>query len=94
MCGAHFVLDRQVEPWSRARTCSESCRARLGNRGRSSATCAHCVMVENYRAERERLERELENERRQDEDAAVDLAFGAWLGWYPWPSRQLEDRVA
>lgn len=92
--GVPFVLDRAVQPWARARTCSDSCRARLGNRGRRPATCDHCVMVADFHVERERQETALENEHRQDEDAAAALvAFGAWLRHYPWPNRE-PDQLA
>lgn len=48
-CSAAYVIDRTEAPWARARTCSESCRARLGNRGRNGATCEHCAVVESWR---------------------------------------------
>lgn len=48
-CSATFVIDRAEAPWSRARTCSDSCRARLGNRGRHGGTCEHCAVVESWR---------------------------------------------
>ena len=93
VCGALFVLDRAVEPWSRARTCSESCRARLGNRGRTSLTCEHCVMVEGYHAERCRQEQALEDGGWRDEAARL-VTFGEWLRWWEWSGAEEEQAVA
>jgi hypothetical protein len=60
-CGDTFLLDRDEEgPWARARTCSDVCRARLGNRGRNSSNCRHCVLVESYRELRESQIRQYE----------------------------------
>jgi hypothetical protein len=81
-CGAMFVLDRAVAPWARARTCSESCRARLGNRGRTALTCQHCAMVEALVQEAERQRTALENEYRHDEDARVTANLGDWMRHY------------
>lgn len=53
VCPASVLIDRQQQPWARARTCSESCRAKLGNRGRNSSNCTHCDVVESYRLTRD-----------------------------------------
>ena len=86
-----FVLDRQAQPWSRARTCSGSCRAVLGNRNRTPETCEHCVMVAGFHAERCRQEVAVENGGRwRDETARRQLVtFRVWLRHYPWPPRDV-----
>lgn len=54
VCRRRFTIDRRRTPWSRRRTCwDESCRARLGNRGRNSSNCSHCGLVESYRLARD-----------------------------------------
>lgn len=98
VCGAGFVLDRQVQPWARARTCSDGCRARLGNRGRNEVSCEHCVMVAGYRDERGRQLVAVEDGGFRDERAASRVVvFGVWLQVYEWPSAEAarwSDRVA
>lgn len=93
VCGAGFVLDREAQPWSRARTCSASCRARLGNRGRSPVSCEHCVMVEGYHDERERQLVALEGgEALRDESARGRvIVFRTWLTHYPWAPAELVE---
>ena len=88
VCESSFVLDRQAQPWSRARTCSGSCRAVLGNRNRTPETCDHCVMVEGYHHERCRQERARENGGFRDEDARL-VQFRTWLEGYPWAPRDV-----
>lgn len=83
-CGDAFTIDRALEPWARARTCSDSCRAVFGNVGRRPTSCNHCVMVESYQLERERQEIAVENEWCRDESASL-VVFADWLRHYPWP---------
>lgn len=85
VCGKGFVLDRQAQPWSRARTCSGPCRARLGNRGRDVTTCRHCDMVEGYRLARYAEEQAAETiGDGLDEDwRSRSITFRRWLEGRP-----------
>lgn len=53
ICGRRYSLDLRRQPWARATTCSPTCRARKGNRGRHAGNCSHCVVVELYRLARD-----------------------------------------
>lgn len=84
-CGESYVLDRQTQPWARARTCSEVCAKRLANSRRKPVTCAHCVMVEDYQMERLRQEIAVENGGFRDERwRSSIITFRTWLRHYPW----------
>lgn len=91
MCGETFVLDRQVQPWARARTCSESCAKRLANRDRRPVSCRHCEMVDEYQVERERQETALEDGERDERAAERVIVFRDWLRHYPWPSAEVVE---
>lgn len=89
-CGTTYTIDRQQAPWSRARTCSDTCRAILGNRGRNPLTCDHCAMVETYTHERHRQEIAIENGGWRDETWRQSIiTFRAWL-----EARPIEPTVA
>jgi hypothetical protein len=81
-CGEWFVLDRAVQPWARARTCSTACAKRWAHRHRAPSTCRHCDMVEGYR-----LARNAQVQAREvaaaDEDARP-VVFRDWLQGYAW----------
>lgn len=91
VCGEPFVIDRELQPWARARTCSDSCRARLGNRGRDATSCEHCAMVEDFVQEAQRQRIALENEQRADEDARAIVTLGDWMRYYPWSGASAPD---
>lgn len=82
VCSHPFTLDRDAQPWSRAKTCGIRCARILGNRGRHAANCRHCVMVEEFRLAQDADIRRLDVAGR-DEDARP-VEFRAWLRWYGW----------
>ncbi len=84
--GEPFILDREVEPWARARTCSIRCARILGNRDRHSGTCRHCEMVEGWRLAADADLRRIEVAG-QDEDARP-ITFRAWLESYEWTPQE------
>lgn len=88
-CGTWFVLDRQAEPWARARTCSTSCARRRGHRYRTPSTSRHAEMVEAYRLQRDAQVRAREVAA-ADEDA-VPVTFREWLEGYEWAPDQEEE---
>ncbi len=91
VCLSGFVLDREAQPWSRARTCSPACAKRLANRGRNVLTCAHCVMVESYTHERQREEIAIENGGFRDEDwRSTIVTFRRWLRFYEWECQRVD----
>jgi len=90
-CGERFVIDRAVQPWARARTCSDACARRRGNRGRTPANCRHCAMVEEYASLRSWHEYLHDNGQNpdgspggfRDEDAhLLMIQFRTWLIHY------------
>lgn len=86
VCEGPFTLDRVKQPWSRARTCSTRCARILGNRSRTTATCRHCEMVEEFRLAQDADIRRIDVACR-DEDAQP-VAFREWLRHYPWTTEQ------
>jgi hypothetical protein len=80
--GVPFTLDRDRQPWSRARTCSPRCARILGNRSRTPATCRHCEMVEDFRLAQDTDVRRIDVACR-DEDARP-VTFRQWLTFYEW----------
>jgi hypothetical protein len=82
VCAEPYVLDREVEPWARARTCSITCAKRLANRGRHSGTCRHCDMVEAFYLAQDADIRRIEVAA-ADEDARP-ITFREWLRRYEW----------
>lgn len=48
ICRGRFTLNRRLQPWARAITCSAACRVALANRGRNPSNCRHCDLVESY----------------------------------------------
>jgi hypothetical protein len=58
-------------------------------KGRRPGPCAHCSMVDDYRAERGRQLRDLEGHHRQNETAAESVVvFKQWLRRFEWPSQE------
>lgn len=77
ICGDWFVIDRDEQPWGRARTCSTPCAKRLANQGRRAGTCRHCDMVEDFYLAQDADIRRIEVSG-QDEDARP-ITFREWL---------------
>lgn len=65
ICSARFTLNRRLQPWARARTCSAACRVALANRGRNAGNCTHCSLVESYYLARD-----------ADVNTAIEIAAG------------------
>lgn len=81
-CGVGFILDREEQPWARARTCSEVCAKRKANHDRHSGNCRHCDMVESFLLAQDSDIRRIEVAA-QDEDARP-ISFREWLRRFEW----------
>lgn len=86
-CGAPYVIDRAVQPWARARTCSEHCAKVLANRDRRPGSCRHCDMVRDYHLVIDAQLRRIEVAAR-DENARL-TTFREWLIRFEWEPREL-----
>lgn len=75
------MIDRQDQPWARARTCSSECARRLGHRNRRPDN-RHREFVEGYRLQRD-TDVQLREVMAADEDMEP-VTMREWMTSYEW----------